>query len=473
MAFSSLLAHFMLAIPLATRVVVAQPCSEPSILPSIQEAYNAFEVVAQGDLVVMASSTEGVFLFDVSDPEQIAQVAVITVPDSCRDIEIVGNVVCVLVRNNGALFYDVSNPASPALILSYNPEGAGAFLHADSDGSKLWVSSSGPDGLIAFTITDGPGVSVTQSVAVSRDISVQGLAVSNGLAAVTILESGQLPGILLLDVQDQASPIELAYLELDFSANDLGFTQDNSYLVTTDGSLQLYDLSDMANIIKLPPFDITILGSGSSPELYGLCVAGNTVYATGSTRRAYAIDITVPELPTVLAVRETMQFSSGVSLIDKPRGLAVIGATAYVAIDRVGLQLIDIDPSSNAAVVGNLPLAGNSRGVSVLGEYAYVASGSAGLRVIDVRNKGVPVEVSSLSLGFDSHRVTVVGDRAYVQDGLFFRMDIVDIADPLDPSLLGTFNAPGTLYEAEVVGNLAYLAAGAWGLLVVDVTDPA
>lgn len=67
--------------------------------------------------------------------------------------------------------------------------------------------------------------------------------------------------------------------------------------------------------------------------------------------------------------------------------------------------------------------------------------------------------------------VCVFGDNAYVADGAM-GLRIMDISDPATPVLSGTYDTPGTAYRLCVSGDNAYVADLASGLLVIDVSDP-
>jgi hypothetical protein len=68
--------------------------------------------------------------------------------------------------------------------------------------------------------------------------------------------------------------------------------------------------------------------------------------------------------------------------------------------------------------------------------------------------------------------LAVDGTTAYV--GFGPRLLIVDTSDPAEPQLLGQSEPlPDVVHDVVVDGGLAYLAAGAGGLIILDVSDPA
>ena len=113
-----------------------------------------------------------------------------------------------------------------------------------------------------------------------------------------------------------------------------------------------------------------------------------------------------------------------------------------------------------------------------------VFAGSDGTATITVSNNGhtatVQVTVSSFSptaLSFISipgfaNNVDVAGNFAYVAAGAA-GLQVVDVSDRRAPRIIGSLNTAGNANDVRVVGNRVYVAAGAAGLLIIDVTNPA
>lgn len=71
-----------------------------------------------------------------------------------------------------------------------------------------------------------------------------------------------------------------------------------------------------------------------------------------------------------------------------------------------------------------------------------------------------------------AYAVALSGNYAYVADGAA-GLSVIDVSAPENPQRLGGYSAPGTARSVAVSGNYAYLAADAAGLLVLDVSEPA
>jgi PKD repeat protein len=67
--------------------------------------------------------------------------------------------------------------------------------------------------------------------------------------------------------------------------------------------------------------------------------------------------------------------------------------------------------------------------------------------------------------------VTAVGTTAYLGSGSTFV--VLDVSNPAAPSALGSTVVPAAISKIAVSGSVAYVAAGAAGLRILDVSDPA
>jgi|GEM_PF-1846862 len=115
-------------------------------------------------------------------------------------------------------------------------------------------------------------------------------------------------------------------------------------------------------------------------------------------------------------------------------------------------------------------------GVYVSGNYAYVVADNnntwSGLKVIDISDPDNPAIIGSWDTQIGSLDVHVSGNYAYVVNfysGLF----AIDISDPANPIMVGSCEIPQGAYTVYVSGNYAYVANLSTGLEVIDITDPA
>lgn len=113
-----------------------------------------------------------------------------------------------------------------------------------------------------------------------------------------------------------------------------------------------------------------------------------------------------------------------------------------------------------------------------------VFAGNDGAATITVSNSGfmavaqvsvssfVPTALSFIAIPGFANNVDVAGNFAYVAAGAT-GLQVVDVTDRRAPRIVGALDTPGNANDVKVVGNTAYVADGAAGLRIIDVTNPA
>jgi hypothetical protein len=110
----------------------------------------------------------------------------------------------------------------------------------------------------------------------------------------------------------------------------------------------------------------------------------------------------------------------------------------------------------------------------VVGNFAYVAAGSAGLQIVNISDPLAPSVSGSLNTAGEAWDVVVKGTQAYVANGAN-GLVIVDVSTPASPVRLGSLSLPGTSkgVDVDAVRQIATVALGTNGLAVVNVANPA
>ncbi|MBC7927026.1 MAG: Ig-like domain-containing protein, partial [Bryobacteraceae bacterium] len=83
-----------------------------------------------------------------------------------------------------------------------------------------------------------------------------------------------------------------------------------------------------------------------------------------------------------------------------------------------------------------------------------------------------PLPVSNLAFPGFPNKVKVQGNYAYIAAGAS-GLQIANITDKTAPSIAGSLALPGNANDVEIVGNIAYIAGGNSGLHIIDVSNPA
>jgi hypothetical protein len=115
----------------------------------------------------------------------------------------------------------------------------------------------------------------------------------------------------------------------------------------------------------------------------------------------------------------------------------------------------------------------------IRGNYAYLSLQGKGIMVIDITNRAAPTVVRTVALAGNNapKRLTSSGQYLYVGMDGDKRMDILSLADPSNPVVIGSY-APtidltsSTFSGVAVKDNVAYIAEYHWGVRAVDVSNP-
>jgi hypothetical protein len=224
------------------------------------------------------------------------------------------------------------------------------------------------------------------------------------------------PRLVIWDVADPAAPVLLGQTEMlrDIILG-IDVQGDYAYLACERGGLRIVSVADPARPVEVGAFQI----EGLPSEFYGVDVVGGIAYVTDRLRGLRVIDVSLPGQPAELGAFDTPGFAVDV---------AVVGQYAYVADESYKLQILDVSVASTPT----------------------------------------PVEFDSYYPLGDVWAVTPAAGRLYVatDDGL----DILSLADPIAPALLGSYAAQQAALDVAVYGDRAYLSAD--GLEVLDVSDP-
>jgi hypothetical protein len=82
-----------------------------------------------------------------------------------------------------------------------------------------------------------------------------------------------------------------------------------------------------------------------------------------------------------------------------------------------------------------------------------------------------PTALSSISIPGYANNVDVNGNYAYVAAGAT-GLQVVDVSNPQAPVIVGAKDTPGNANDIRIAGNLAYIADGSAGLQILDISNP-
>jgi hypothetical protein len=153
--------------------------------------------------------------------------------------------------------------------------------------------------------------------------------------------------------------------------------------------------------------------------------------------------------------------------------ISVSGNYAGICINHVGLLILDISDPENITYYGEYSQTA-IEDVVLDGTTAYVAY-NTGFEIVDFSDDQNIYQVNSYSRSY-CDGIDKVGNEIFLSgatsgsDGF---LEIIDVTNPLSPSLTGSVIIPTIFYADDVIvnGNYAYLKCGFDGMTIVNVTD--
>jgi hypothetical protein len=222
-----------------------------------------------------------------------------------------------------------------------------------------------------------------------------------------------------------------------------------AYVADGAAGLQIVDVADphapalLGRVPDEPPYQVT-----------DVAVAGRYAYVPWR----WIVDVSDPSAPRIV---RPFGESGG-------PGIAVSGNAAWMPAS-LGIYMVRLaDPAPTVGEAVALPMLSD---VEVRGTVAYATSPSGSgiaLYVLDVSDSENVSVLGGLATTARYRRFDLAGNYAYV--GHLQGMDVVDVARPERPAIVGSF-ASAQVRDVVVAGNVAYLIEHS-DLRVVDVSDP-
>jgi hypothetical protein len=156
--------------------------------------------------------------------------------------------------------------------------------------------------------------------------------------------------------------------------------------------------------------------------------------------------------------------------------LLVITLGILTGVSTIVPLIINLFPISfNTRELGQIDTGGMARDVEVHGHIAYVVDTSepnpGGLLIINVSDPANPIILGSYYQSGLPWQVRVVGEIAYLANSMV-GLEILNVSDPTNPIKIDQYSGSGEAYDVEVVGDIAYLADWSRGLIILNVSNP-
>jgi hypothetical protein len=379
----------------------------------------ARDVTVVGKYAYVADDDSGLRIIDIGNPETPFETGFYDTPGKASDVIVANTHAYVADFNEGLRIIDISNANLPNeagfykntnLLMANEVAVSGNYAYiVDQNGGYYdgWDSS-----LRIIDISNPAAPSLIGSY--DSAYGIFDLAVDGEYA---YLAAGS-EGLRIIDLSDATNPSEVgSYICTGRCPPDytvaVEVVGNFAYVATgSDGILIIIDITEPS----LPQ----LIGFYDTPGVgIDLSVQGKLVYFADYYNRLRIIDTSDPVWPKEVGNYETA---------GSPRGVTVAGNYAYTAEGYNGVRILDISNPTAPIEVGyyNPPAYAGSN-VTIAGKYAYV-NGYPGLRIIDISNPTSPTEVGEYNYG-DGPDVAVEGNLAYLADGYAGLVDLRLLTD--------------------------------------------
>lgn len=235
-----------------------------------------------------------------------------------------------------------------------------------------------------------------------------------------------------------------------------------AYIYGHDG-LHLYDMSDPANPVQVAEYV-------DSPTA-DIEIAGNIAYITNQfdDEGLKVMDISDPVNPILLTT-----FGTGFP-ITYSADIYLNGTTAYIHTHGGhggDLLIIDVSDPINPVLLSTVESfddMGNLLTMQLIGDFIYATHvyDTSSIMIIDASNPTNPVRfhyhsTQTPSAGaYSAIKAHISEDRLYLYGSYFAEVEVVDIGDPTNPTLLTStsgLDEVGNVRDIDVVGDYIYVA---------------
>ncbi len=393
----------------------------------------ALAVALGGSQAYVADWGMGVRVFDISDPANPREAAAVDTPGEAADVAFDGSYLFVADRRGGLRILDVRVPAAPAELAAVAIPGAERVAAADGR---------------AYVATDAGGLHILDVRVPSRPRRL-GLFGATAMPTDVATANGH---VFVTDSGTAVAPARKAAGDLWLAFHMWGVDNRPEAAVGLAG----------LHIARPSESGLTAVSFYPSPSLIEAVAAHPRepiLYLADGGAGIVVVDIARPQEPQLVGTLDTAGPANDVLMIED---------RALVAAGSGGLLVLDLRDPRRPAIARVIDTPGEALGVASNGRLACVADGElGGLRIIDLRSYR---EVGSLDTPGMAWDVALRDDTAYVSDRSAAL--VVDVRDPAAPKIISSaLYREGDVLELVPSNDIVWAAAGPAGLAALNGKD--
>jgi hypothetical protein len=417
----------------------------------------AQDVRVQGRYAYVASWQAGLEIFDVLNPTNLVRVGFCDTPGLARQVRVSGNRAFVADHASGFAIIDVSDPTRPALL---GTAATGNFAEAVVASSNHVFVAAASSGLQVFNAANP--LAPSWLAGLDTPGHAENLTVINGRAYLADYNRG----LQIVDVANPAAPTWLGEFQTDGDAFQVQVISNRAYVASGISKVSVLDVANPA-----APAHLSTSLAGESVR--GLQIVGqHALYADRSSGLVIAELLGMGPIPP--------------GIVDFTRsGTEVVGRELVLSVASEGtpplsyLWLQSGVPLTNSATVSgaNQPhLRFPALAITNAGNYAVIVSNAQGsvtsaVATVSVNAFGAPLARGVFNTPGSATAAAVFGNIGFIADGAS-GVRMVNLTNLDNPASFGSYAPTGSVFGLCLQTNLLYLALGSNGVAIVDVSTP-
>jgi len=442
------LLYFKCLILMAVLIAVATTSAQNIEYVNSMYWTGVYDVKVRGDYAYCCFDP-GLVIFDILDIEHPAFVSRLNIIGENFHIEIFNDYAYIFGNHDKLRIINISDVDEPWL--------AGE-IPIDAEIDNIWVdgqrvyAAAGIMGMVIIDISDPASPEIITTF--NTDGDTKAVVVRDTVAFVAerhIYPSSY--SFQIVNIADIQNPVTIGHRTQDLGWNkDLLVEGNYAYLANSYRGFIIIDISDLTQ-----PWIIAQLEDTTYP--WNLAKSGDFIFMDYGFDSLQVFDVSNPQSPELLAEYE---------LSMQARDFDISGDYLYIASSYSGLSILNISDIYNISQISEHNTPGATSLVFNVGGYLYLHEAGFGLRIHDLSNPANPNRVYNYENAYCSD-YDLTDEYLYTLDGN--GLELIDVTDPSSPAQIFRYHLENSFEDVCVKGPYIYFTSFNEGVFVYEGTE--
>ena len=366
---------------------------------------------------------------------------------------VVNGTIAYIAGNNEKFFvYDLENMSNPLLLSTYRSE---TIPYDEND--ILFINES-----LIILAKSSHGLEIIDCSNFSNVNSVYSYTQTNYVTSLAFKDpylyaTDNVVGLHIFDLSDLNDVQYITNISSAGSAHSIRILNQYAYIASSFAGIKIYNLSNPINPVEVGNFT-----DGSS--FFELDVEDNFVYAIDDQYTFKILNVSDVSNPVKLGEYNGSHYDD----------LVVSNDIAFISASWYGFSILNCTNPTAIVEIVNIIIPFDTfeliSDIYVGQDYFYLTSWFRGVEIFSLSSLPALQTVARIGDG-SVNEILIENNIAYLADG-FGGVIIVDISNPQSPVKLGEFNEGGRTDGLCYSNDLLFVANYELGLQILDVSDP-